>query len=85
MGAFVLIAARNLLQARRRTALLSTALGLVSLLLVMLMAGFCGIGVTVGSSPPPVRDVQSRPAWVTSRASTRAGSLVKPPPPMASR
>ena len=37
MGVYLVIAARNLLQARRRTLLLSLALGLVSLFLVLLM------------------------------------------------
>jgi putative ABC transport system permease protein len=38
MRVLLLIAARNLLQARRRTAMLATAIGLVTMMLVLLMA-----------------------------------------------
>ena len=47
MGVYLLIAARNLLQARRRTALLSTALGMVSMLLVLLLTLSQGISDTM--------------------------------------
>ena len=47
MGLYLLIAARNLLQARRRTALLSTALAIVSMLLVLLMTLSQGLSDTM--------------------------------------
>lgn len=47
MWTYLLIAVRSLLQARRRTALLSAALGMVSFLLVMLMAISQGITDTM--------------------------------------
>ncbi|MSQ03324.1 MAG: ABC transporter permease [Myxococcales bacterium] len=43
MGVLVLIATRNLIQARRRTALLSSAIGLVTALLILLLAMSQGI------------------------------------------
>lgn len=47
LRSFLLVAIRNLLQARRRTLLLSTALGLVSALLVLLMSLSAGLTDTM--------------------------------------
>ncbi|MEC9464216.1 MAG: ABC transporter permease, partial [Myxococcota bacterium] len=47
MGMYFLIAARNLVQARRRSLLLTAALGMVSMLLVLLLALSQGISDTM--------------------------------------
>ncbi|SVE60294.1 uncharacterized protein METZ01_LOCUS513148, partial [marine metagenome] len=47
MGMYLLIAARNLIQARRRSLLLTTALGMVSMLLVLLLSLSQGVSDTM--------------------------------------